>query len=266
MHTVQAHFKKKSPSSKDLHQIKVYWQDDAVPTVKLKSESVVKLIHNKKKIIKTRGQKSILRELGTPYKIGKKGVFLPEETAMLVDQILQGIFHNTKIARRSVSTMQKLESIVNGLHFSQKSFIHSDIVDVQSREPIVLTLTSQEVQRRRDEVRAMERAGKPKNGIPLYPGKKAAPDAVVFFKEHYADYIVPGQEVIFASELMAIDPPLIRALRNECRNPSTPMPIGTVEDRTLARNAGRFFDGHAAAVSTKSAMARKAKQVVELVD
>ena len=262
MHTIQGHIKNSRPSSKDWYQVKAYSQGDVVPPSKSKNGLAVKPTLHKKRIIKNRNQPSILRELSSQSKVGRRGGFLSEEVAMLVDQLLDGMFRNAQIARRNMSPLQGLEYVANEHSFLQKTLVHAEVVDVEPREPIVLTLTQEEVQKRRDEVREMVQQGKPKEGIELYPGKIHAPDAVAFFKTNYKNYIVPRQEVIFASELMSIDAPLIRALRNECRNPSTPMPIGTVEDRTIARNAGRFFDGHASVVSTKSAMARKAKRVL----
>lgn len=132
----------------------------------------------------------------------------------------------------------------------------SNITDVEPHIPKILSLTPEEVQKRRDEVRDMAYKGKPKDGIKLYPGRKIEPDAVAFFKKEYSGYIVPNQEVIFQPELHAIDAALLAALRNDCRSPSNPMPLGRVQERTDARLEGRFSDGKAAEQAIRRAQFR----------
>ena len=162
--------------------------------------------------------------------------------------------------------MQDQHELLKGASCQYPKIVEHNITDAEVLTPTVLLLSPEEVQERRDEIKRMVYNGKPDDELPLYPGKKYAPDAVLFFKKHYSRYIVKNQEVIFAPELMAIDAPLMRALRNECRNPSNKMPIGTIEDRTDARNMGRFSDGKNASISTRSAIQkRRNKEAVSAV-
>ena len=70
----------------------------------------------------------------------------------------------------------------------------------ESNTKPVLRLSPAEVQVLRDQVRTMALNEKPMEGIPLYRGLRGGgQDAVSFFKDHYAPYIIPGQEVISVS-------------------------------------------------------------------
>jgi hypothetical protein len=117
-----------------------------------------------------------------------------------------------------------------------------------------LKLSSTQVQIFRDKVLGMVAQGKPLDGIPLYQGKRVHGEVLGFFKKHYADYIIPGQEVIFAPDLKAIDEKLLVALRNECRD-GVSVPIGTRADRTDAINEGRFIDSESSLVRSRMALA-----------
>lgn len=122
----------------------------------------------------------------------------------------------------------------------------------------VLKLSPSEVQALRDQVREMALSGKPMEGIPLYRGLRGGDkDAVSFFKEHYAPYVIPGQEVIFASDLSDFDQKLMTAFRNQCRD-GIAMPLGTQSDKVSAIIEGRFFDGAMAARSARYAGVRQA--------
>ena len=104
-------------------------------------------------------------------------------------------------------------------------------------------LSKEEVQARRDQVREMVAKEAPIEEIPLYMGKRVHGEAVPFFRAHYNSYIIQGQEVIFAPELMQIDRSLLLALRNECRTSACLIPIGTASDKTDALIQARFVDG-----------------------
>lgn len=174
--------------------------------------------------------------------------------------------NNYELAQQSLNTRSQVDgtdcvvlSIETAKHISELlSLKNNSPLDTPSQEPSkVLKLSNEEVQMLRDEVREMAFKGKPKDGIPLYQGKKSVPDAVEFFKKYYAQYNEPDQEVIFAPDLMRIDAPLIRALRNECRSPSTPMPLGRAEERTNARIEGRFSDGENLKHSIRQCLIRR---------
>lgn len=104
------------------------------------------------------------------------------------------------------------------------------------------TLTKQELQNLRDQVREMVNFEAPREGIPRYGGKPIHGAAIDFFLTHYKPYVVSGQEVIFAPDLGWIDERLLTAIRNECRAGSV-SPIGRKELLTQALIDGRFTDG-----------------------
>jgi hypothetical protein len=131
-------------------------------------------------------------------------------------------------------------------------------VGSESHTKPVLKLSPAEIQVLRNQVREMALSGKPMEGIPLYRGlRRGDKDAVSFFKEHYASYVVPGQEVIFASDLSNFDQKLMTAFRNQCRD-GVAMPLGTQSDKVSAIIEGRFFDGAMAARSARYAGVRQA--------
>lgn len=123
-----------------------------------------------------------------------------------------------------------------------------------SRKEPFLKLSKLESQARRDQVLEMVLKKKPIESVPAYAGKIAHGGSVEFFKKHYAPYIAPGCEVIFASDLKAIDEKLLIALRNECRD-GLQVPIGNRSDRTDALIEGRFIDDELSSQKAHLAMA-----------
>ena len=206
------------------------------------AESNKKLLHILKlstsKVTYEDKQHNLLDDLKKiSYVNGNRVVILKAEKAERISRIIENI-------------------LTGGRHITSANRV--DFVDAEPSTPEVPKLSAEEVQARRDEVREMVYLGKPKDGILLYRGRRGGDaDAVSFFKQHYSRYIEPGQEVIFAPELGAIDPSLLASLRNECRSAANPMPVGTVEDRTNARIERRFSDGAKTERSTKVAASRR---------
>jgi hypothetical protein len=207
-----------------------------------------KLLHvitvSKSKVIYENSQHDLLDDLRKVSSVnGESVVILQTEKAERLIRILEGI---------------QISDLISDANLA-------DLFDTEPTEEKVPKLSAEEVQARRDEVREMAFKGKPKDGIPLYKGLRGGDrDAVSFFKEHYAPYIVPGQEVIFASDLSDIDSKLIDALRNQCRN-GVVMPLGTKSDKTTAIINGLFFDGSMAARSARYKGIRQANTKQETV-
>jgi hypothetical protein len=153
--------------------------------------------------------------------LGKDCVILSKEVAQYISKLLE------------------LQNIP-----SQNSFELQNIPSQNSVEQvrtIIPELSKEEAQLRRDEVHEMIQKKRPKEGIPSYEGFRSDGDPASFFKKHYKRYIIPGQELIFSSDLGKIDPKLLSALRNNCI--SDKMPLGTISDKTSAIIERRFFDG-----------------------
>ncbi len=118
----------------------------------------------------------------------------------------------------------------------------ANVGNIISAENNIKVLSANELQVLRDQVLQMVFNKKPLDDINLYQGKRVGgEDAVRFFKTHYAPFIIPGCEVIFAPDLKAIDEKLLIALRNECRH-GVLVPIGTRSQKTDALIQGRFTD------------------------
>ena len=105
----------------------------------------------------------------------------------------------------------------------------------------VESLSSEELQSRRDEVRSMMANEQPSKNIPIYQWSRIHGAAISFLRENYWKYIIKGNEVLFAKDLASIDDRLLRAIRNETRGKSSP--IGTARDLSKALVAGHFSDG-----------------------
>jgi hypothetical protein len=106
----------------------------------------------------------------------------------------------------------------------------------------VESLSSEELQSRRDEVRSMMANEQPSKNIPIYQWSRIHGAAISFLRENYWKYIIKGNEVLFARDLASIDDRLLRAIRNETRGELL-SPIGTESNLSQALVAGRFSDG-----------------------
>ncbi len=113
---------------------------------------------------------------------------------------------------------------------------------VKEEEKSINLLPKSVLQSLREDVRSMVFKEHPIDTIPTYRGKDIDGAAIDFFKRHYAEYIIHGNEVIFAKDLAKIDDRLLRALRNEARS-GVPMPLGTASDLSRALVNERFVDG-----------------------
>jgi archaellum biogenesis ATPase FlaH len=150
--------------------------------------------------------------------------------------------------------LRKVSAAAHAIIFLQQTEIEMLKSELAASKPTVLTSADVAlVQTLRDEVRDMTFNQSPIDGIPLYRGLRGGDaDAVTFFKMHYSKYTKPGQMVIFTSDLADIDPKLMTALRNQCREGMS-MPLGSISDRTTAIIDRKFFDGKRAAQSARSA-------------
>lgn len=184
---------------------------------------------------------------------------------LVFDRLGKALARNTPDAVIADAAQRVRQIAESGLEYSAARGRHSTIAPEPQATPPALALqplSKKEVQTRRDQVLQMVATKKPAPGIPLYEGRRAVP-AVAFFQANYAPFVI--SDVIFTTDLKTIDPALLTALRNECRN-GVPMPLGTKSDRTSAISAGRFVDDEASlrkslvAVAQREARQGKTKQ------
>ena len=138
---------------------------------------------------------------------------------------------------------------------------------IYSGNEVILNLSPEEVQIRRDEVLKMVRNKCPLPGIKKFQGKEIDKDPVKFFKDQYHRYIEKKYPVIYTPDLLKIDQTLLVALRNTVH--ADAMPLGDRKKITEAIANGIFTDGGKSEFSAIRALAtrehRARKRGLEIV-